>query len=108
MDESAPLENAAPPIPSMIDDDMVFLEEFDRLEVRGIPRPLVTPAAIPRDANRWNLYPLPGAAPAPRAPRLSAGRSAWLPIGIGLLAGAAMSAAIFHERIALIFAHLAR
>lgn len=109
-------------IPSLID-DVAFLAELDEmldapaLVARPIvarpvvARPVVAPPiaalVIPRDANRWNLASPPGVEPPERTvPR--ARPAAWVPILIGLCAGAAGSMALFHDRVALIVRLLAR
>jgi hypothetical protein len=83
-------------------DEVALLAELDRLELRGISRPKAA-ATTPRDANRWNLCPLPGADPEARVEPEAVNRRAWLPIVVGLCAGAAASAALFHERLASIW-----
>jgi hypothetical protein len=100
-------DNESTALPSLVD-DAAFLAELDRLEVRGISRPVATPLPA-RDANRWNLCPPRGVdpePPVPQHPQSAAG--VWLPILVGLSVGAAASAAVFHERVAQILVTLVR
>jgi hypothetical protein len=99
--------------PSLID-DVTFLSELEKRG--GATAPATRPGharrpggaidpVIPRDVNRWDLHPPPGVGPEPTVRhRPSSGGSAFLPILIGLCAGAAGAAVVFHERLVQVIA----
>src|SRR5438552_639630 len=77
-----------------------------------MPSPAVRPASprrrsmenpiqpvIPRDVNRWNIHDPPGVEPERSAQGPASPIAAVVVIAIGLCAGAAGSALIFHDRV---------
>ena len=110
-------------------EDASFLAELDKLEGQPLASPIAQPISkrphaesaaaaaeamepvevvIPRDVNRWYLHPPPGVEPEPVVHHQPSRAPAVLVILLGLCAGAAGAAMVFHERLAQIIALFAR
>ena len=100
-------------------DDAAFLAELEQLEGKSAAAPVTRPVharrpvgplepVIPRDVNRWNLYPPPGVEPEPKIRHQPSRVSAFRVILIGLCAGAAGAAFVFSERLMQVIELLAR
>ncbi len=98
--------------PSLID-DVAFLAELEKIEEESLAAPVARPVtarrwpaapsptglSIPRDVNRWVLHPPPSVEPEPIVQRRPSRLPTFLVILLGLCAGAAGSAVVFHERV---------